>query len=192
MAYLLTAFILFANLLSPVKGNDFFTQYVQRIESEAVEAMKLVWDIEEGQLTEDASIELLEDARAKMDLLPPGNEHLENLEVISEAAEAELTKPKMRLLGVWTVTNYCSCRQCSGIWYGCNTASGVPPTPYHTAAHNYLPFGTRIFVEGHEYVIEDRGDANMAGGDWIDLYVSDHNTAAIRGLRHEEVWIIDE
>lgn len=181
-----TALMLTATPVSA--GNE---EYIAHLESAAVEAMAKVWDIEKGELKEDATKELLEEAKDEMVYLPPKNEHRANLEVIAQAAEEALKHKGMRLYGVCTITNYCSCRQCSGIWYGCNTASGVPPTPNHTVAHNYLPFGTRVLIAGQEYIVEDRGDANMAGGDWFDVYVEDHNTAKVRGMRTEEVWIID-
>lgn len=196
MANRIINLLLLAGLLSavtamPVSAN-YRTDARELVEHIAVESMAKVWDIEAGELTEEATDELLAEAVERIELLPEDSEHKANLETMAAAAAEELSKPKMHLYGVCTITNYCSCRQCSGIWYGRNTASGVPPTPWHTCAHNYLPFGTKVLIEGVVYTVEDRGDANMAGGDWFDLYVEDHNTATIRGMRTEEVWIIDE
>lgn len=49
------------------------------------------------------------------------------------------------------------------------TASGTVPKPYRTAACDHLPIGTRLVVNGHEYVVEDR----FGGGyvDRLDLFL---------------------
>lgn len=176
---------------APVSAN-YRTDARELAEHIAVESMAKVWDIEAGELTEEASEELLAEAVERTGILPEDSEHKANLETMAAAAAEELAKPKMHLYGVCTITRYCNCSQCCGQWAGGNTASGVPPTPWHTVAHNYLPFGTRVLINGVEYVVEDRGDANMAGGMWFDVYVSDHRTAQGPGMYTAEVWIIDE
>ena len=170
-------------------GNE---EYIAHLESAAVEAMAKVWDIEKGELTEDATKELLEEAKGEMEYLPPKNEHRKNLEVIAQAAEEALKHKGMRLYGVCVITHYCNGACCCGQWAGCNTASGVPPTPNHTVAHNYLPFGTRVLIDGQEYVVEDRGGTAMDGGDWFDIYIPDHTDATKRGMRRTDVYVIGE
>ena len=162
------------------------------VEHIAVESMAKVWDIEAGELTEEATDELLAEAVERLELLPEDSEHKANLEEMAAAAAEELSKPKMHLYGVCTITRYCNCSQCCGQWAGGNTASGAAPTPWHTVAHNYLPFGTRVLINGVEYVVEDRGDANMDGGMWFDVFVNDHRTAQGPGMYEAEVWIIEE
>jgi len=178
-------------LTVPVSAN-YRTDARELVEHIAVESMAKVWDIEAGELTEEATKELLAEAVERIELLPEDSEHKANLEEMAAAAEEELSKPKMHLYGVCTITRYCNCTQCCGPWAGGNCASGVPPTPWHTVAHNYLPFGTRVLINGVEYVVEDRGDENMAGGMWFDVFVSDHRTAQGPGMYQAEVWIIDE
>lgn len=158
----------------------------------AVSAMSEVWNIKNGGLTEDASADLLTEAVEAYEKLPEDNEHRTNLEVIAEAAEAELAKPILTFYGNCTITHYCNCSECCGIWAGCNTASGLPPVEGRTVAHNYLPFGTRVLIEGHEYIVDDRGDVNMDGGDWFDIYVNDHRTANVRGMHRTDVYIVTE
>lgn len=99
----------------------------------------------------------------------------------------EPPEPAMDLWGVCTVTWYCNCSKCTGQWAGGPTASGVMPTPNHTVACGDLPFGTRLMIDGQEYVVEDRG----VGGMWVDIYAASHDEALQRGMYQAEVYIID-
>ena len=114
-------------------------------------------------------------------------EIIEAEEVMSVVSEPQ----KMHLYGTCTITFYDNGACCCGQWAGGNTASGAPPTPNHTAASNVLPFGTRILIDGQEYVIEDRGDSGMDAF-WIDIYVSTHEEGLRRGMYKSEVWIVDD
>lgn len=109
--------------------------------------------------------------------------------LIKKAEKA--AEPKMHLYGNCTITFYDNGACCCGIWAGGHTASGTVPTANRTAASNVLPFGTRILVDGQEYIIEDRGDGNMDAF-WIDIFVGSHEEALRRGMYKSEVWIIDE
>lgn len=101
--------------------------------------------------------------------------------------ETEGTEPQNKhLWGVATITHYCSCSACAGQWAGGPTASGVMPTPNHTVACE-LPFGTRLEINGQEYVVEDRGVSGM----WVDIYCNDHNEALNRGMYQAEVYIVE-
>ena len=91
-----------------------------------------------------------------------------------------------RLWGVATVTFYCPCSRCCGQWAGGPTASGVMPTPNHTVACGALPFGTRLLIDGQEYVVEDTGVDGM----WVDIFVSSHSEALSRGMYQAEVYIV--
>ena len=54
--------------------------------------------------------------------------------------------------------------------------SGEYPEVNVTAAHNSLPFGTQIYVEGlGVWTVQDRGPASM-GTEWCDLYLGDYQT----------------
>lgn len=107
----------------------------------------------------------------------------EVLEVVSEPEP-------MHLYGNCTITFYDNGACCCGIWAGGHTASGTVPTANRTAASNVLPFGTRILVDGQEYIIEDRGDGNMDAF-WIDIFVNTHEEACCRGMYKADVFIID-
>lgn len=156
-------------------------------EMQAVEAMAQVWQIETGGLTEQATPELLEAAKAAAAALPDDSEHKENLAVMADAAAAELSKPKLTYYGVCTITFYCAGACCCGQWASGNTASGTRATPNRTVAHGSLPFGTRLLIDGQEYVVEDRG----VNGAWVDIFVPTHAEADARGMYQTEVWIVE-
>ena len=105
-------------------------------------------------------------------------------EGLCEGPDSE--QPAMHLWGVCTITHYCPCSRCCGSWAGGATASGTTPTAGRTVAAD-LPFGTRLMINGHEYVVEDRG----VGGMWVDIFVNGHQEALDLGMYKAEVYIID-
>ena len=107
-------------------------------------------------------------------------------EVENELAAEEEEAPKMHLWGVATITHYCNCSECCGVWAGGGTASGTCPTAGRTVAAE-LPFGTRLLINGHEYIVEDSG----VYGCWVDIYCDSHQEALNRGMYQAEVYIID-
>lgn len=114
-------------------------------------------------------------------------EVIEAQEVEPEEAKPEEAKPEGRhLWGTCTITHYCNCEACCGIWAGGGTASGTTPTAGRTVACE-LPFGTEIEINGEQYTVEDRG----VSGFWVDIYCDSHQEALNRGMYSAEVWIID-
>ena len=108
----------------------------------------------------------------------------------TEAIEYDKIAPlaeKKTFFGICRITFYCPCSACCGSW-GNATASGVMPTANHTVANGCLPFGTRIMVDGAEYVVEDRGVGDFE----IDIFVNDHQEALNRGLYYADVYILGE
>ncbi len=91
-------------------------------------------------------------------------------------------------LGVFTVTYYCSCEICCGWWSGGPTASGAYPVADWTVAADpdVLPLGTHIYINGHEYCVEDTGSG--VSGMHIDIYVDDHELAVSNGVSEAEVF----
>lgn len=152
----------------------------------AVEAMRLVWNIEEGTLTEDASAELLTDAIEKIRLTD--NRLIKrDLYIMAYAAERELEKPNSSFYGTCTITHYCNCSACCGKWAGGGTASGTIPTAGRTVANGALPFGTRVKIGDTIYTVEDRG----VSGDVFDIYCDSHSEALNRGMYQTEVYIVE-
>ena len=59
-------------------------------------------------------------------------------------------------------------------------------TPGRTVAVGNLPFGTRLKINGKEYVVEDRG----VHGHHVDILYGDHKTAWNHGVKYYEVFIL--
>lgn len=108
----------------------------------------------------------------------------EPVEETEDAAEPDVSK---NYYGSCRITFYDDCELCCGVWAGGNTASGVRPTVNHTVANGSLPFGTRLLIDGQEYVVEDRGVGEFE----IDIFVATHEEALQRGLYYSEVYILD-
>lgn len=91
-------------------------------------------------------------------------------------------------LGLYTITYYCSCDICCGGWSGGPTASGAYPVADWTVAADpeVLPLGTHIYINGHEYCVEDTGSGVV--GQHIDIYVDDHDLAVSNGVSSAEVF----
>ena len=85
------------------------------------------------------------------------------------------------------ITAYCGCRRCNGKWYGYPTASGTGYEEGRTIAvdRHQIPFGTHVWINGHEYIAEDTG--KNIGWDCIDIFFEDHNEASDFGIRYMEV-----
>lgn len=91
-------------------------------------------------------------------------------------------------LGNWTITFYCPCAQCCGSWATGCTANGNPAIEWYTVATDQFDFGTQLYIEGLGYfVVDDRG----VSGEWIDVFVSDHQTALDLGVQHREVYLVN-
>ena len=96
-------------------------------------------------------------------------------------------QPAMHLYGNCRITFYCHCAACNGR-AGAPCASGVMPTVNHTVATGSLPFGTRVMIDGQEYVVEDRG----VGAFEMDIFVGSHQEALNRGLYYTDVFILED
>lgn len=104
-------------------------------------------------------------------------------------------------LGEYTLTAYCSCPICCGIWseqhpsrigtdYKQTTHSGMHPEAGRTVAADWdvLPAGTQVAINGTIYTVEDTGSA--VKGKHIDIYFDNHEEAKAFGLQYEEVYRI--
>lgn len=98
-------------------------------------------------------------------------------------------------LGQVVTSGYCSCSICCGQWSGGPTASGTMPQADHTiavdASNPFVPMGTKVVMNGVEYVVEDTG--NFASyGVQFDVYYSDHGAASAHGHQTWEAFIADD
>lgn len=107
-------------------------------------------------------------------------------EKVATTSEAE-AKPSGYWVsdGRYRITHYCNCRKCCGKWAGGATASGKMPKAGRTIATGGIPFGTKMKVNGAEYIVEDRG----VGRHCIDIFVDSHSEALKKGMYYTEVYI---
>lgn len=95
---------------------------------------------------------------------------------------------------VWKVTGYCSCFRCCGKSDGV-TASGKKAKYGHIAL-NWLPFGTKVKVDGlGVFSVQDRGAKSLFGTiknpiKHIDIYFPSHAQALKFGVQYRKVEII--
>ena len=109
-------------------------------------------------------------------------------------------EPIIECLGEFRITAYCSCRECCGkyadnrpldkngneIVYGAacvELEQGVSIA----ADTSLFPFGTELIIDGHKYIVQDRGGAIK--GNRIDIYFSDHQSAYDFGVKYKKVYI---
>ena len=104
-------------------------------------------------------------------------------------------------LGMFTLTKYCSCVKCCGIWsaehpsrvgtdYVQRTQSGTIPVAGRTVGVNteIIPFGTEIMIDSHIYTAEDTG-AGAVGKRLIDIFCDTHGECVEFGKQTGEVWV---
>lgn len=90
---------------------------------------------------------------------------------------------------IFKITAYCSCSKCCGAHASGYTASGTLATANRTvAASSQYAFGTKLIINGQEYVVEDRGGAIK--GDRIDIYMDSHADALAWGVRYLPVQVV--
>jgi 3D (Asp-Asp-Asp) domain-containing protein len=86
-----------------------------------------------------------------------------------------------------TISAFCHCAACCGT-AGQPTASGAWPREGVTvAAPRSIPLGTRVTIDGHPYVVQDRTSKRFDGR-W-DIFVTDHARAKRLGIRKVRIEI---
>lgn len=109
--------------------------------------------------------------------------------------------PILECAGDYIITAYCPCEKCCGIWsaeyntstdYVQKTASGTIPTEGRTIAADtsVLPFGTTVVIDGHEYIVEDRGSSIK--GNRLDIFFESHEDALNWGRQFKTIYIKGE
>lgn len=95
-------------------------------------------------------------------------------------------------LGTFTVTGYCGCETCTGIYSADHmTFTGVEPIPGHTIAAdpNLVPLHSKLLINGIVYTVEDTGK-NIIGRR-LDIYFESHEEAVIYGRKEEMVYLVE-
>ena len=101
------------------------------------------------------------------------------------------------------VTAYCSCVKCCGVWskdhpsrqgtdYEQYTTSGTIPVAGRTVAvdPDIIPLGSKILIDGHEYIAEDTGSG--VKGNHIVIYFDSHEEALEWGVKTLEVEVFED
>lgn len=116
--------------------------------------------------------------------------------------ETSKSQPTFELvsLGEFRITAYCPCEICCGNWAKNRpvdedgsiqvfTASGDLAVEGVTIAADIsvLPYNTRVIIDGHEYIVQDRGGAIK--GNRIDIYFESHQEALNFGVQYKEIFI---
>ena len=102
---------------------------------------------------------------------------------------------RYKSLGTYTITAYCPCEICCEKWAhnrpnGKVIVNGVELQEGVSVAAP-LPLGTRLMIDGNEYVVQDRIAERIVkhyGGKVIDIYMTDHEAALQWGNPQMEVW----
>jgi len=94
----------------------------------------------------------------------------------------------------WKVTAYCGCEKCCGKWSDGYFASGKK-VYVGGVAINWLPFGTKVLIDGKEYTVEDRGAKSIFGSKndhkkAVDIYFDSHQEALNFGVKRLKVEIL--
>lgn len=104
---------------------------------------------------------------------------------------------ELNSLGEYTITHYCPCEICCGVWAENRpdgivyTASGAVAEAGVTVAVDpeIIPYGTKLVINGHEYISQDCGGAIY--GNKIDIYCSSHEEALKLGKYTAEVFKVE-
>lgn len=124
----------------------------------------------------------------------------EATEPVTEPEQEESVEPEFVSLGEFRITAYCGCSICCGK-YGENrpldengkpivyTANGTVAVEGVTIAADIsvLPYGTSLYINGHQYIVQDRG--GVINGNRLDIYFENHQDALNFGVQYKEVFV---
>lgn len=96
-----------------------------------------------------------------------------------------------RDLGTFQSTSYCACSICTGSGGVGITASGTQVTANRTIAvdPNVIPLGSKVLIDGKQYIAEDTGSA--VKGNIVDIFMESHQDALNWGRRNVNIKILD-
>ena len=114
-----------------------------------------------------------------------------NFNAATENEEPEPVIMTKESLGRFKLTAYCPCEECCGKSNGI-TASGTKAEAGRTIAvdPSVIPYGTKVEINGKEYVAEDTGSG--VGKKHIDIFMDSHEDAVAFGVQYAEVYILEE
>lgn len=163
------------------------TKEVEVIEAEDIDIEEKEKNIEEEKEPIESapnSDETKKEEKTEVKEEEPKEEKVESVVVKEEPKEEVKESSNLVSLGKFKLTAYCPCSKCCGKSDGI-TASGTKATQGRTVACNSLPIGTKIRINGHDYIVEDRGTSH------IDIFFSSHSEALNFGVRYAEVFKVN-
>lgn len=107
-----------------------------------------------------------------------------------EDVEVKGMEEEYHTIYIMKTVAYCSCSKCCG-WNTSITYSGTVATQGRTVACNLdkFPIGTKLMIDGHEYIVEDTGSLSE---NMIDIYFDSHEAALQYGSQWKAVEVIEE
>lgn len=88
-------------------------------------------------------------------------------------------------LGLYDITYYCPCAKCCGVQTGITASGARVQAGVTIAADPSIPFGTELVIDGHTYIVQDRGGAIK--GNHVDIYCDTHEEALQKARHYAEV-----
>lgn len=101
-----------------------------------------------------------------------------------------VNKEETHTVYIMRTVAYCSCEKCCG-WNTGIIYSGTKATQGRTVACNLnkFPIGTKLLIDGKEYIVEDTGNLSE---NMIDIYFESHEEALRYGSQWKAVEIITQ
>lgn len=90
-------------------------------------------------------------------------------------------------LGTYDITYYCPCAICCDVETGITASGAIATAGVTCAADASIPFGTELIIDGHTYIVQDRGGA--INGNHIDIFCNTHEEALSRVRHNAEVYV---
>ena len=149
----------------------------------------------------EPSTEEIIDNTCQLLIYPEVKEEQEFIELdVAEPEEPE--EPKVKSLGEFVLTAYCSCEKCCGKWalnrpldengeqivYGASGARLIEGISV-AVDPDVIPYGTELYIDGNLYLAHDCGGA--VKGNHLDVYFATHEEAWDLGKQTAEVFILE-
>lgn len=149
----------------------------------------------------EPSTEEIIDNTCQLLIYPEVEEEQEFVE-LDVAEPEEPQKPKVKSLGEFVLTAYCSCEKCCGKWaldrpldengeqivYGASGARLIEGISV-AVDPDVIPYGTELYIDGNLYLAHDCGGA--VKGNHLDVYFATHEEAWNFGKQTAEVFILE-
>lgn len=118
-------------------------------------------------------------------------ERIQKAEIQQQSSSIRSQEPQLQSLGIFEITAYCPCSECSSSWNR-TTSTGTTATANRTIGvnPNVIPYGSKVMINGQEYIAEDTGGAALDNPYWIDIFMNTHDECIQFGRQHIEVFIV--